>query len=60
MWIARDPNGNIYLYRYKPEKTCNYWKGQPSCLIREDVIKRLIPLPKWEDKEPIKIKIVII
>jgi len=56
MWIARDPNGNIYLYRYKPEKQGNWWKGSPSCLIKENVIEGRVTLPKWEDKEPIEIR----
>lgn len=55
MWIARDKNGLLYVYRYKPFKGEEVWIESPKdkkfdsgCIIQNDCF----PEVKWEDEEP--------
>lgn len=53
MWIARDKNGDLWLFKKKPQKqNAGFWSVE--CII--DVILRLpkqtFPEVKWEDEEP--------
>lgn len=54
-YIARDSNGDIFLYIDKPEKSSKLWCSDMEYLsiIRFDVD---FPMVKWEDKEPWKIE----
>lgn len=60
MWLARDKNGDIYLYIYKPikytgeKKCCNWWvSSKDGCTqsfvkIHDPGLYQL----SWDDKEP--------
>ena len=54
MWIARDENGDLYLFKKKPYKIeyCGhgYWINGVSRSHISD--KTLFPEVKWEDEEP--------
>lgn len=54
-YIARDSNGDIFLYIDKPQKSSKIWCSDMEYLsiIRFDVE---FPMIKWEDKEPWKIE----
>lgn len=54
-YIARDSNGDIFLYIDKPEKSSKLWCSDMEYLsiIRFDVE---FPMIKWEDKEPWKVE----
>lgn len=53
MWIARDKNGDLWLFKKKPQKQeAGFW----SVGVITDVIlqlpKQTFPEVKWEDKKP--------
>lgn len=55
MWVARDSDGMLCIYRYKPSKGREMWIKNPQDkeldgmrIIPEDCF----PEVKWEDKEP--------
>lgn len=50
-WIARDKNGELYLYQGKPEKSANAWENKRTC-HRLDLFNHLFKMVKWEDDEP--------
>lgn len=57
MWIARDKDGELWLYFVKPHKSGVHWKINPSvnaikCAIRITKDKNVLPEVKWEDEEP--------
>lgn len=52
MWLARDANGGLYLYKERPIKVNNGW-----CTIRPfeficGIDSNLFPEVKWSDEEP--------
>lgn len=58
-WIARDEDGQIFVYSNKPEKEDNIWVNSDFCfLINESELSEGIN-PKWEDDEPTKVKLKI-
>ena len=48
-WIARDENGNLYIYEIEPEKGLTMWK---SCGLSMVSFNHLFRFIQWEDKEP--------
>ena len=55
-WIARDANGNVYLYKRKPRKGIIQWGSETHFPITE------LPEginPQWEDEEPIEVELKI-
>lgn len=52
-WVARDRNGKLYLYRYRPLRYGNIWRTDDS------IADELFPEVQWSDKEPTKVKIAI-
>lgn len=55
MWIARDKDGLLCIYRHKPSKGKEVWRESSQdkglddiCIIPEDYF----PEVKWEDEEP--------
>lgn len=55
-WIARDGDGELYIYTEKPCKTADYWglvTNVPVCL---GLFNHLFKMVKWEDEEPWKIE----
>lgn len=52
MWIARDRNGELWMFKERPGRMTNVWGVE----FVEDIITRLpkqiFPEVKWEDAEP--------
>lgn len=52
MWIARDRNGELWMFKERPDRMTNVWGVE----FAEDIITRLpkqiFPEVKWEDSEP--------
>lgn len=51
MWITRDENGDLWLFKEEPYKKVYYWTGSDGgcqLLIGSD----WFPKVSWEDKEP--------
>lgn len=60
LWLARDKDGWAYLYGNKPSKNTTSWWSEEGCM---DVFDKQIPKdcnPKWEDTEPVKVKLTLI
>lgn len=58
MYIARDKDGDLYLYKKQPVKYSESW--QPS-KTSNDWIKldsSLFPEVTWEDEEPTEVELV--
>ena len=55
-WVARDKDGKIYLYRYKPIKDKFVWYSPGFHLA---LASASFPEVKWSDDEPTKVKITI-
>lgn len=60
-WVARDKDGMLYLYTFKPRKSQSKWLPN----IRFDLIEFIelsresFPEVKWEDEEPTEIELSI-
>ena len=56
LWAARDKDGKIYLYRYKPIKDKFVWysPGFSLALGRTPFLE-----VKWSDEEPTRVSITI-
>ena len=57
MWIARDKDGELWLYFVKPHKSNVCWKINPSVDAIKNAIRitrdeNVFPEVKWEDEEP--------
>lgn len=59
MWVARDKDNELYLYRDKPVKqpeiNASRWIATSFNVIHID--SELFPSVKWEDKEPTRVTI---
>lgn len=56
VFIARDKDGKVYIYKRKPRKGIIHWGSEihfPITELPEGVN------PQWEDKEPIKVNLKI-
>ena len=56
VFIARDKNGKVFIYKDKPQKAVDLWIGLVFFHITdlpEDIN------PQWEDDEPIKVNLKI-
>ena len=56
LWAARDMDGKIYLYRYKPIKDKFVWYSPGFHLA---LASASFPEVKWSDDEPTKVSITI-
>lgn len=54
-YIARDSNGDIFLYKNKPEKFDAVWYQTPA-IVNLKHFNVDFPMVKWGDKEPWKIE----
>lgn len=54
MWIARDDNGDLYLFNTKPKKdeVRGQWLSPDGAFFVEDIAKKLNIHINWEDEEP--------
>ena len=55
-WVARDKDGKIYLYRYKPIKDKFIWYSPGFHLA---LASASFPEIKWSDDEPTRVSITI-
>ena len=53
-WIARDENGEIYIYTTEPRKLKRQWEA-----IDKGFDKKKFQQIKWEDEEPTKVELTI-
>ena len=53
-WIARDENGEIYIYTTEPRKLKRQWE-----VIDKGFDKNQFQQIKWEDEEPTKVELTI-
>ena len=49
-YIARDEDGDLYVYTNKPSKFYNCWNGHDGCDL--SAFNHLFQFVKWEDEEP--------
>ena len=55
MWIARDSDGTLCIYRHKPSKGKKVWIEDPQDRGLDDMYiipENYFPEVKWEDEEP--------
>jgi len=60
-WIAKDKNGQISAYNFKPIKIQDMWVcrwGVCSLPIKEKYLPEGVN-PQWEDEEPIEVELKI-
>ena len=54
MWLARDKDGELYLFLEKPSKREEFWlmsRGTGTITVIQ-LPSELFPEVKWEDEEP--------
>lgn len=52
-WIARDEDGRLFVYSFKPLKTTHAWMGDSLMYFTYlNVFNHLFSFIKWEDEEP--------
>lgn len=56
LYVARDKNGSLYLYEYKPKKHSIIWTNLGFV---EELDSDLFPEVKWEDEEPTEVELTI-
>lgn len=59
MWLARDQDGRLYLYKDKPYKEGQWYANDLSSTSYIHLEDELFPEVKWTDEEPTKVKLVI-
>lgn len=55
-WIARDENGDVYFYVFKPRKGVNMWLEGVGTNITGLFPQCKFEFIKWEDEEPYSVK----
>lgn len=55
MWVARDKDGDLYLFTLRPSKRERIWINPKSEFI--EVPSYLFPEVKWEDEQPRELKL---
>lgn len=58
LWIARDRDGSLLLYKRRPIKIEDFWQTYDYTFIRLD--NTLFPEVKWEDLVPTKVQLKIL
>ena len=59
MYVARDKDGDLYLYKKQPVKYSESWQlcsDNPYDFYKLD--SSLFPEVKWEDEEPTEVELV--
>lgn len=54
-WIARDKDGELFIYTEKPCKTADYWGLVDTVPVGLGLFDHLFQMVRWEDEEPWKI-----
>lgn len=55
IWVARDYDGRLFMYKNKPYKGHKIWQGDEYV----DLDKTALPEVKWTDKEPTEVEVII-
>ena len=59
-WVARDYDGELYLYKDKPFRGSEQWHENPVSITGLiELRKESFPEIKWSDDEPTKVSITI-
>lgn len=56
LWVARDKNGTLYLYKDRPIKDKFIWYSPGFSLV---LASASFPEIQWSDKEPTRVSITI-
>lgn len=52
MWIARDKNGELWMFKKKPERMINVWSAEFATDVIIRLPKQIFPEVQWSDPEP--------
>lgn len=52
MWLARDKDGELYLFSEKPSKREEFWLMSRGTITVIQLPSELFPEVKWSDEEP--------
>ena len=60
MWIARDENDFLWLFKNKPKKRPEFgiWDSHDVCMERIETLSYCFHDVKWSDEEPTEVKLV--
>lgn len=58
MYVARDENGDLYLFQEKPVKYSVSWQPSDSLFDWIKLDTSLFPEVNWEDEEPTEVELV--
>lgn len=57
MWIARDEDGSLWLFRSEPYKNGNVWENDGDYMkLPSDWYSQV----RWEDEKPTEVELVIL
>ena len=61
MWIARDDDGTLYLFKNKPVKGISTWHDEANNDYNNyfEIDRNSFPEIQWEDNEPTLVTITI-
>lgn len=60
MWIAKDKDGEIYLYSAKPCKRGDMWQSSKGgVLLKEEDLPEELRKISWNDESPIHVTITL-
>lgn len=61
MWIARDDDGTLYLFKNKPVKGISVWRDETNNDYNDyfEIDRNSFPEIQWEDSEPTSVTITI-
>lgn len=75
LWVARDKDGELYVYKDKPKKITNIWDAYNDCFLRFgseyiDIESLEILIPhmadyfdfsqvQWEDRKPKQLRDIL-
>ena len=52
-WLARDDNGDIYIFEGKPKNYYGVWNSDESTTKKIELFNHLFDSITWEDEEPV-------
>lgn len=58
MYVARDKDGNLYLFQKRPRKSNNFHVWLEECINMIKLDSSLFPEVSWEDEEPTEVELV--
>ena len=59
LWLARDMDGDLYLFNHKPRRNFAVWVDFDfGAMVMLD--KKAFPQVKWNDEEPTEVELKIV